>query len=255
MEIEDQKVNPAAPRSADEAELADDGLLVPTDPKGLSVRGPLLVSAAIIAIMATMSAWASTKFPPGTNFPVHWDLHGHVNRYGSKYEALSFAPILAAVLTLLLAVIPRFEPRKDHLRRSMKAYSVIWVGVLFVILSIHMAIIAAALGSRFNMTRVTGFVVGVLFVLIGNYLGKIRSNFFAGVRTPWTLSSELSWNKTHHLSGWLWVLFGILMIIFGVVGSPALLIVGLIVFLPAILIVTVIYSYVVWKHDPNRVKK
>ena len=87
--------------------------------------------------------------------------------------------------------------------------------------------------------------------MLGVLMPWIRTqNQFVGVRTPWTLKSELSWRKTHRLGGALFVLAGVVIIILGLIsGLPTLVVV-----LPLLLVVVavvVIYSYLVWKEDPE----
>lgn len=218
----------------------------------VNLRKPILVSAGIIAAMLIASLWAALTLPQGERFPVHWNAAGLPDRFGSKWETLGMAPLVAAVLAVLFAVIPRVEPRAGHLRRSMKAYRATWIGALLLLLAIHGALIVAAFGRSFSMPAVTGIVLGLLFVVMGNYMGKIRSNYFFGVRTPWTLSSELSWNKTHRLSGRLMVLFGALVLAAGLSGSPRVLLAVLVVGTALLVVGVCVYSYVVWRSDPDR---
>jgi uncharacterized membrane protein len=94
--------------------------------------------------------------------------------------------------------------------------------------------------------------VGALFVVIGNYLGKTRSNFFFGVRTPWTLSSELSWARTHRLAGRLFVLSGLVIMLTAVVapGPTTALVISLAI--AGVVAIPVAYSYLVWRSDPAK---
>jgi uncharacterized membrane protein len=94
--------------------------------------------------------------------------------------------------------------------------------------------------------------IGVVLIVVGNYLGKVRSNFFFGIRTPWTLSSELSWNRTHRLGGRLSVLIGLVALLTPV--FPWAGVVALAVGAPIMVIVLVIYSYVQWNRDPAKLK-
>lgn len=208
--------------------------------------------AAIVVCMIGVSLWGAMALPPGNHYAVHWDINGNPNGFGSKFELLWLMPLIGAVITPILAILPLFEPRREHIRRSMKAYMAISVSALVLLLLVHVAAVLIALGAHLNMLRIIGVLMGLLFMVIGNYLGKLRSNFFAGIRTPWTLSSELSWNKTHRLSGKLFFLFGFLLLIAGIVASPMFMIVVIVALIPTMLIVTFGYSYIVWKHDPAR---
>ena len=85
--------------------------------------------------------------------------------------------------------------------------------VLCVVL--QAATLVYALGVPVPISLVCCLTVGVLFVIIGNYLPKCRLNYTMGIRTPWTLSSEENWNKTHRLGGKLWVAAGLLIVVCG----------------------------------------
>lgn len=87
--------------------------------------------------------------------------------------------------------------------------------------------------------------------MIGNVLGKIRPNWFAGIRTPWTLDSNRSWTKTHRLGGWLFVLLGLGLILAGISGS-AWAILAALACLICVTVLLLVYSYLVWRNDPAR---
>ena len=115
-------------------------------------------------------------------------------------------------------------------------------------------VVLAAVGSPLDVNLVLSVATGLLFIVIGNVLGKVRSNFMFGVRTPWTLSSDLSWNKTHRLVGRLFVLLGLATIVVGVVGGTTAFVVVLLGGIGVVLVVAFVYSYQVWKSDPAKLK-
>jgi uncharacterized membrane protein len=118
---------------------------------------------------------------------------------------------------------------------------------------IQLLIVATAMGHQFAMDRWAFGGLGIMLFITGNFLGKIRSNFMFGVRTPWTLSSDLSWNRTHRLAGWLFVCGGAAMLcgaIAGLRGVPQIVI--LFSWLAVTLVASTAYSYVVWRNDPHR---
>lgn len=215
-------------------------------------KNMLIFSGVIFFIALAVTAFAWTKVPADAQIPIHWNAQGEVDNYGSKAFGLLIGPGLVFFLSLLLAFIPRMEPRIENLQQSQKAYKVVWVFVVLFMLGLHLITTSAALGKNINMATMMSFAIGVLFMAIGNYMGKIRSNFMFGIRTPWALSSEESWNKTHRLGGRLFFLTGLLVFISAFFQrgdlSFGLLIGGIFV----ILIVTYAYSYWVWKQDEDR---
>lgn len=215
-------------------------------------RAMLTWSAIALIPMFLLSAWAWTKLPEGASMPVHWNAAGQIDRYGSKFEGVMMLPIVTVGLAVLLAGIPLFEPRQSNLLRSAKAYTITGVTALLFMLCLHVMMLMSAFGKIVSVVRVIFGATGILFIVIGNFFGKVRSNYFFGIRTPWTLSSELSWNKTHRLGGWLFVVLGLTLLVATAIAPDSLgvpLLLGGVILITAI---TMIYSYRVWKTDPHK---
>lgn len=214
-------------------------------------RNIIIFSVLVLIIMLAVSAYGWVAIPDGQQIPVHWGVNGEVDRYGSKVEGLLLIPGLTVLLTALFVFLPRIDPRRANLAQSQKAYIAIWAGTLVLLLVVQILIVSAALGNPVNIGGIVPVAVGILFIVIGNYLPKTRSNFYMGVRTPWTLSSNVSWDKTHRLAGRLFILMGLIMI-----GSMfmqgALWVWVMMGGLMIMLVVLMAYSYIVWKDDPNR---
>jgi uncharacterized membrane protein len=216
-------------------------------------RPAVIASAVAIIAMLVVSAWAWPQIPDGARVPIHWGIDGQPNGWAPKWVALLITPGIAAVLTLVFGVIPAIEPRRSNLARSSAFYLTSWTGAIVVLAVVHVVAVSVALGAAFDMGRVVAIMVGLLFVGIGNFLPKTRSNFFAGIRTPWTLTSERSWAVTHRVGGIGFVLVGALSVVSGTVGLPGeatvvVLIGGMVVLVPVLLLV----SYRVWEGDPDR---
>ena len=112
--------------------------------------------------------------------------------------------------------------------------------------------ILVAFGARVDVATVVCLSVAGLFCVIGNFMGKIRPNWFIGVRTPWTLSSKMSWNKTHRLAGWLFLVMGISIAISGIWRIAWMFIVTLVVNIFCVVWMFV-YSYLIYRQDPERI--
>lgn len=205
----------------------------------------LLVAAMFVTAGAV---WTSVPEP----MPVHWNLHGEVDGYGSRFTGLLLLPSIALGMYLLLLVIPRLDPGRANYPSFATAYNVIRVSLLLFMAAIYGGIIAAALGYRIDVAAFVGVAVGVLFMVLGNFMGKIRPNWFVGVRTPWTLSSKRSWTKTHRLAGWLFMALGLAMAACGLVAAPWIWIATGILATVAVVWI-VVYSYLVYRSDPDRI--
>lgn len=213
-------------------------------------RKPGLWATAIaVAVMVGLSLWAEPDLPD--RVPMQWGLDGEVSRYGSRIEALVVVPLVAVGIGALFAVIPSIDPRRRHLEQSARAYNASWIVALLAIVAGHAASLLSALGRTVPVVALTPVIVGIVLLVVGNYLGKIRSNFFMGIRTPWTLSSERSWDRTHRLGGRLFAALGLLVLAvapfstalaFWVMGAGLVLVV----------LATGAYSYLVWRDDPAR---
>jgi uncharacterized membrane protein len=219
----------------------------------MNLRPFLTVAAAVIGAMLVVSAWGWTQIPDGAEVPVHWGIDGRPDGFAPKPIGLFGVPVLAVGLTLLLLAVPRVEPRRDNLRRSSTAYRAIAVAILLVMGTIHAAAVAAAAGADVDIAGVVAGVVGAMFVVIGNYLGKVRSNFLVGIRTPWTLTSERSWARTHRLGGRLLVVLGLAVVVAALIGLRGGALFALLGGGAAgSVLVLFVYSYLVWRDDPDR---
>ncbi|HRK35716.1 MAG TPA: SdpI family protein [Candidatus Hydrogenedentes bacterium] len=220
-----------------------------TEPHRLAIKRFLMLTAVFVLPMLMLSAYAWTLLPEGARIPTHWNVKGEVDQYSSKTFGLFFLPALVTLLVPGLAVLVRLDPRRKHVEQSGKFLFIVSIGLLTMMAAIHAATILISLGYQLPMDRIVGSCVGALFLLLGNFLGKVRSNFFMGVRTPWTLSSELSWNKTHRLAGKLFVAIGLLSLILTWTQSGVVAVGVLLVSVVLVTLVCVIYSYFVWKQD------
>jgi uncharacterized membrane protein len=213
---------------------------------------PLAVSLVVTAALAGASWWAWRQLPVDARIPSHWNAGGQVDGYGGR-DSLFIIPGLTLGLTLLFLWLPRFEPRRAHLLLSSRAYRAVWLAIVLFAAGLQFFMIQAALGAPVSVEKWIGVGLGALFLVIGNFLGKVRSNFMFGVRTPWTLSSELAWNKTHRLAGWMFVGFGLVLLTCGIArGLSAHLHYLIIGFVTALLATVFPYSYFVWRSDPDK---
>jgi uncharacterized membrane protein len=213
----------------------------------------IAVSVAVVAVMLVAGAWAWVSLPPDAQVPIHWGADGQPDGYADKTIGLFLLPAVAVGITLLFVAIPRIEPRRANLERSGKAYGAIWIGVMALLGALQLLAVAFAMGAMFDMTAIVLVGTGALFVVIGNYLPKVRPNYMVGIRTPWTLTSDLAWTRTHRLGGRLFVIEGLAFGALGVLGAPGeWLVAAIIAAVVVLLVVAFAYSYVVWKSDPAR---
>ncbi|MBD3646495.1 MAG: SdpI family protein [Pseudomonadales bacterium] len=211
-----------------------------------------LILGAMVLTMFVVSGYAWLQLPADILVPVHWGIDGEPDRYAGKTRGLFLLPFIALLISILIRIIPVIEPRRRNLLRSVVAYRVIGLSLGAFFLVLHLAMVGDLLGlTHVGVSAVVGLLVSALITILGNYLGKVRSNFMFGIRTPWTLSSNLAWDKTHRLGGRLFVASGLI----GIGVNLVFPLKGLMIFMVLLSVavaVTVIYSYVVWRTAPDR---
>lgn len=218
----------------------------------MNTRPLLVLTIALVAAELALSALAWLQLPAGAEVPIHWGLSGEPDGYAPAAVALLLTPGITLLVGLLLAVVPRFDPRRENLARSRPAYLWITGSALAMTAVAHALVVLAALGSEVNVVRVIGVMTGALFVVIGNFLQKTRSSWFMGIRTPWTLSSERSWAETHRLGGYAFMAVGAVSAIAAFVAAPEVFFWVLLVGTGVAIVGLFVYSYLVWRDDPDR---
>ncbi len=211
----------------------------------LNYRNAAIVSVIGVVTSIAIAFYGWTNTEPGQQVPVHFDINGEADRYGSRFEAFFVLPLVLAGVCLLLAVIPRIDPRRTGVAKSVKAYSATWMTVVVFMVAMSAFVTRASLSDTSDMIEPRFLLVGIglLFVVLGNYMPKTGSNWFFGFRTPWTLSNEEVWTATHTLGGPVMVTVGVLSIL-AAIALPLEWAVGLGIVLPLAAIVGLtVYSY------------
>lgn len=147
------------------------------------------------------------------SIPIHWNFAGEVDGYGNKFIGTFMVPLIMIALWLAMIYLPKIDPKKENYNKFDKSYKLFQSILLTFFFIIQIIVVLSAMGYNISINRAMPIVSGVLMILIGNYIPKAKSNFFYGIKTPWTLSSEVSWRKTHRLGGKLFVLSGLISIV------------------------------------------
>jgi uncharacterized membrane protein len=205
----------------------------------------------IPGILATLAAlgfgvWALPGLPE--QVATHWGFDGKPDGWSSRSTAVFLLPMIGLGIAALLAFLPRTDPRRKNFELHAPTYWLVANASLIVISAIHVGVIGHGLGWPIPLSRVVAIGVGALFVIIGNVMTRMRPNWFMGIRTPWTLSSDVVWRKTHRAGGYGFVAAGGLAILAGllrpdwaswvITGSIAVVALG-----------AVIYSYFLWREE------
>jgi len=176
--------------------------------------------------------------------PTHFDMAGNPNGYTAKPMGAFILPLILAGLGLLLSVLPKISPRGYAMESFRRAFEIVSISTLVIVVIRGVVALLQALGWRPPIDRIVLPGIGALFIIIGNFMGKLRRNFFFGIRTPWTLASEEVWLRTHRLGGPLFVAGGIILMFGAFLGGGPALIIPVVVIL---VIIPVVYSYVIYR--------
>ena len=204
-----------------------------------------------ILIMAMFAAAALSWNGAPDRIPVHWNWRGEVDRYGGRVEGLLAMPLLALGLYLLFRLLPRIDPGRANYPAFAGVYHTIRISVVVLMAVLYALIHLWMRGLTFDMGMTIGLFVGALLIVIGGLLGKIRPNWFMGIRTPWTLTSKNAWIRAHRLGGWVFVVAGILLLSARAVNSRWFLAAAGVVLVGGLIAIT-IDSYFTWRADPEK---
>lgn len=184
--------------------------------------------------------------------PSHWNIHGQVDGYSSRFFGAFFEPLLAPFLYLLLVLTPLVDPRKDNYVRFAGAYAFLRWTLLLFMYSLYIVTLLVALGYAIDTSMFVKAGVALLLTIIGNFMGQFRHNYFVGIKTPWTLANEEVWRRTHRLGGRIWVLCGLGCLALSPVSAAwsAYLYFALILIMA---VVPIVYSYGVYNRLTNAV--
>lgn len=144
--------------------------------------------------------------------PIHFDFSGTPDNYSGKLF-IFVTPALSLLLTAMAEVMPKADPKKESYEKFPKAYQMIHVLTNLLLLGTNMLIIAISLGYDIDAGTFVMMAVGILFIIIGNYMPKFKQSFFCGIKTPWALADEENWYKTHRMGGRLWMIGGFVFLI------------------------------------------
>ncbi|MBU4246563.1 MAG: DUF1648 domain-containing protein [Nanoarchaeota archaeon] len=171
------------------------------------MRKSEMFAVAVILLSFIVGAYFYPSMPD--RMASHWNAKGEVNGYMPKFWGLFFVPFLSAGLLLFFTIIPKIDPRRQNIAKFRQYYDAFIALLMGFMFYLYLLTIAWNLGYRFDMLRLMVPALGALFYYLGILIENAKQNWFVGIRTPWTLSSERVWNKTHKLGGKLFKFSGI----------------------------------------------
>jgi uncharacterized membrane protein len=205
---------------------------------------PLIIVAAVAFTLAVYA-----RLPE--RLPVHWGFDGEVNRYGSRVEGAFLLPGMMVVVWLLLRFLPRIDPRRANYAKFSDTYDLLVNSLVALLAVMQVALLGTALGWPISMERLVPALVGLQFLILGNALPRARPNWWFGIRTPWTLSNDRVWMRTHRVGGYLLAGAGVVMLVAAALPRIWTFALGA---AAAVLAAfgSLIYSYFAWKQETSQ---
>lgn len=194
-----------------------------------------------IALLFAVTAYLYPGLPDP--MPSHWNLSGEVDGHMSLPWGAYILPICALGTWLLFLVVAYISPQGFRLDKFMPVVGILQLATTGFMIGISVIVLLAAKGYDIRMENFIGPAMGLLFIILGNYMGKLRKNFFMGIKTPWTLASDEVWDRTHRLAGKTFVTGGILLLFFPLVNKEWYLVAAILF----AAVTPVVYSFVIYK--------
>ncbi|HML48344.1 MAG TPA: SdpI family protein [Clostridia bacterium] len=208
-------------------------------------RKTLWITTAVCLLPLAFSIWAYPQLPE--QVAVHWDAVGQPNGYASKAMAAFGLPAFLALIHLIVVFALRYDPRRRNQAPAMQHLSM-WLVPVLSCVTIPVTLLIA-MGKSVPIQRLVPALVGLLFLLVGNYLPKSRQNYTMGIKLPWTLHDADNWNKTHRMAGRLWMVCGALMMLatgFDFASAPWL-VTPIVALLLIMVLVPCLYSFFLYR--------
>lgn len=208
---------------------------------------PFFFQLAIVAAMYVIGFVLFKDLP--AQMPMHWNIAGEVDNYIDKSLAIIIFPSIALVVTFMFLLISRIDPRKKNYELFKRSWIILQSTIVIFLAYMYFVTLYLTFNPEISIIPFIFTGIGVLFMVIGNYLSKIRQNYFVGIKTPWTLDNEEVWNKTHRLGAVLFFIVGALTMIEGIIQWYVFP-----VFITAVVIASlfpIVYSYVIFKKLPK----
>jgi uncharacterized membrane protein len=186
--------------------------------------------------------------------PIHWNARGEIDGYAGKPFATFFLPAVNLFIVAVFYLVSRIDPKvryaqPDPQKSQRRVFRAIRLAISGFMAIVGLAILGVAAGLSLDMLRIVGVGMALLIGILGNFMGKIRPNYFTGIRTPWTLESPEVWIKTHRFGGRLMVVVAVLLLIASLTLKGAAYVSVMVALILVMAFVPMIYSFLVYKKE------
>ena len=208
----------------------------------MNARSALLGQFFVFCVTVAVSVYFAITLPD--TVPTHWGFNGQADQYGSKWLPVLLLPCLSLTMLALTIVLPFLSPKNFEVTRSGKAYGEIMLLVSALMGVLDVLILLKTASIPIDIARWIFAACFLFFALMGNLMGKIKRNFYMGIRTPWTLADERVWTQTHRLAAHQWFVGGLIGGILTLAGVPMPVMIG---YLIVMAFVPVVLSFMIYK--------
>ena len=206
----------------------------------------LIISSIIILlpILVGLILWNSLP----EILTTHWGADGNADGWSSKAFAVFVPPFFILITHWICVLITAADPKNKN--QNKNAISIVFWICPIISMFVNGFVYGTAFGIEFSMELLIPSLLGVMFIVLGNYLPKLKQNYTLGIKVPWTLANEENWNKTHRLGGKLWVIGG-LILISSIFFPENIMVTTLVVVIAVLAIVPIVYSYRLYRKQVN----
>ena len=207
----------------------------------------IVLVLVLAATIAGLSLW--NRLPD--QMASHWNVNDQVDGYMSKFWGVFLMPLITLGMFLLFLVIPNIDPLKANIAQFRDAFNLFIVLIVGFMVYVYALTLLWNLGyTNFGLGKAMMPALGVLFIFVGYMLRKARRNFFIGIRTPWTLSSDRVWDETHRIGAILFTISGVLALLGSFFGGMTAFVMLMVLVLGSAIFL-VIYSYILYQRETN----
>ncbi len=216
--------------------------------KSILRKRNIIISILLLSLLISIFFY---PFVP-EKMPVHWNSKGEVDGYTSKFVAMFLISFVMIVTAIVFFAIPKIDPMKANIEKFRKYYENFIILILLFLLVIQVQMLLWSLGIEISSKIIFPIGIGILFFNVGILCENSKRNWFIGIRTPWTMSSDSVWDKTHKIGGILFKLCGIITAI-GIFFSDYII---YFIIIPILVVglFTAIYSFIVFRMEKKAMK-
>ncbi len=203
-------------------------------------------SILLIVLLITLFLWNDLP----EKIPLHWNINGEVDRYGNKLTGLLGLYSIPLIFSILYPIFRKIDPKNKKYKQFEKTWKIFNIVIFSFFIYLYLITIFLTLNPKYSIEPFILSGIGIMFIVMGNYMSKIKQNYFIGVKTPWAIENEDNWNKTHRLAGVCFVISGLIFI-----TKLFLNINPIYILLPVILscaIIPILYSYILYRKSNKK---